>query len=736
MKDKQTLHVQGMHCASCATNIENALEKTPGVERANVNFATEKATVTFDPEVIDELKLVGIVEKSGYKVIKENGNDNKNASKNNEVRSLMLRLVFALAFALPVLFISMPQLLMPLGVDAEMIMDFPGRKLLLFLLTTPVQFIAGWQFFKGAFTAFKNKTSNMDTLVVIGTMAAYLYSVTTTFFIEGDAYYEIAALLISFILLGKLLEARAKGRTSEAIKKLMGMKPKTARVKRSGKEFDLPISEVKVGDVVVVRPGEKVPVDGVIVKGSTSIDESMISGEPLPVEKNVGDKVIGATINKHGSIEFKATKVGEGTVLAQIIKLIEEAQGSKAPIQRFADVISSYFVPAVIVLSGITFLVWFIIGQSFVFSLLLSVSVVVIACPCALGLATPTAIMVGTGKGAENGILIKSGEGLEAAQKINVIVFDKTGTLTTGKPAVTDIVRLSKEKEEGILTIAAGLEKLSEHPLAEAIVNKAREKKLKLLEATNFKAIPGHGISGEIANQKVLLGNRKLMKDRKIGINSDWENKIAAMEGVGKTVMIVARGSVAIGLIAVADTLKESSAIAIRELHEMNIKTVMITGDNKRTALAVGKMVGIDDILAEVLPKDKASEVKKLQQAGNAVAMVGDGINDSVALTQANVGIALGSGTDVAIESGDLVLIKDDLRDVVRAIKLSRATMRKIKQNLFWAFAYNVAGIPIAAGVLFPLTGWLLKPELAGLAMALSSVSVVTNSLLLKRFKA
>lgn len=734
-EEKDTLNISGMHCASCAANIENALEKVDGVKSANVNFATEKATVEYDPAKTNIEKLILAVEKAGYKAAKREAGVVEKSAKNEEIRKLTIKLIFALIFTLPVLFISMPQLLMPFGINAEMLMDFPGRKLLLFALTTPVQFIAGWQFYKGAFKAAKNRASNMDTLIAIGTSAAYFYSVATTFIIEGDAYYEIAALLISFILLGKLLEARAKGKTSEAIKKLMGMQAKTARVKRNGKEIDLPVDEVRVGDIIIVRPGEKIPVDGEITKGTTSIDESMISGESIPVEKNIGDKVVGATINKNGSIEFKTTQVGEGTVLAQIIKLIEEAQGSKAPIQRFADRISYYFVPTVIALSLITFITWyFIVGQTFVFSMLLAVAVIVIACPCALGLATPTAIMVGTGKGAENGILIKSGEALETAQKLDVIIFDKTGTLTHGKPVVTDVISLTKDREDEILKLAASLEKLSEHPLAEAIVRGAEEKKQKLSEVKNFKAIPGHGVEGEIGGKKILLGNRKLMNDENISI-LEIEKQMTKLEDEGKTAMIVGSKNEAIGVVAVADTLKENSAEAIKNLKAKGLETIMITGDNQRTAKAIAHEVGIDGVLAEVLPEDKAREVKKLQEQGKSVAMVGDGINDSVALTQADVGIALGSGTDVAMESGDMVLIKNDLRDVVSAIKLSRATMRKIKQNLFWAFAYNVAGIPIAAGVLFPVTGWLLKPELAGLAMALSSVSVVTNSLLLKRFK-
>jgi Cu+-exporting ATPase len=733
---KVTLDITGMHCASCSSNIENALRKADGVVTANVNFASEKASVEFDDHKIDQAKVVNIIKKAGYQAEASGAGAQADEAKNREYKLLKLKLIFSLIFSIPILLISMPQLLMPLGINPEMLMDFPGRKSLLFILATPVQFIAGWQFYKGALAAAKNRASNMDTLIAVGTSAAYFYSVATTFLIEGDAYYEIAALLIVFILLGKLLEARAKGKTGEAIKKLMGLQAKTARVKRGGKELEISIDEVVVGDVIVVRPGEKIPVDGVVVSGQTSVDESMISGESIPVEKNVGDKIIGATINKNGSIEFRADNVGEGTVLSQIIKLIEEAQGSKAPIQRFADTISYYFVPTVIALSLITFISWyFIAGQTFVFSLLLAVAVVVIACPCALGLATPTAIMVGTGKGAENGILIKSGEALETAQKLNVVVFDKTGTITHGKPILTDVISLvDAYPQKEILRLAASIEKLSEHPLAEAIVKAAEQQKIKLAKVAQFRAIPGHGIEGKIGTKTLLLGNRKLMKDSKLELGA-LEKTVEKLESQGKTSMLVAIGGKIIGIVAVADTIKEGSKAAIGKLKKMGLRTVMITGDNKITAKAIAEEVGIDEILSEVLPEDKANEIKKLQSQGNVVAMVGDGINDSVALTQSDVGMALGSGTDVAIESGDVVLIKNDLNDVISAIKLSRATMRKIKQNLFWAFFYNVAGIPVAAGLLYPFTGWLLKPELAGLAMALSSVSVVTNSLLLKRFK-
>lgn len=726
--EKRQLVISGMHCASCAANTENALNNTLGVKGANVNFATGRAMIEYHTGKVTVEELISAVENAGYgatEYVVETPNMGKNI-KDLEYLNLKKKFIFALVFSVPILIISMPQILMPFGIKAEMLMDFPNRKLLLFALTTPVQFYAGWQFLRGAWHALLNKTSNMDTLVTVGTLSAYFYSVATTFFIAGDSYFEVAALLITFILLGKLLEARAKGKTGDAIKKLIGMRAKNARVLRSGKEISIPIEEVLVGDILLVKPGEKIPVDGILTKGASSIDESMISGEAIPVEKNVGDTVIGATINKNGSFEFRATKVGEGTMLAQIVRLIEEAQGSKAPIQRIADQISSIFVPVVIAISIVTFIFWFFFAsQPFVFALLLGVSVMVIACPCALGLATPTAIMVGTGKGAESGVLIKTGEALESAYKLQIVVFDKTGTLTHGKPVVTDILGAKAE----VLRVAASLERLSEHSLADAIVQEAQKQKTKLVNVEDFKAIPGYGVEGTIGKSRIVMGNRRLMEKENINLKS-VESEINKLETEGKTAMILARDSKYMGIIAVADTLKSNSKEAILELHKLGLETVMITGDNERTANAIAKKVGIGRVLAEVLPEDKAKEVKSLQRGGKIVAMVGDGINDSVALTQADIGIALGSGTDIAMESGNIVLIRDDLRDVVKAIKLSRATMVKIKQNLFWALGYNVIGIPIAAG-LFVSFGLLLRPEIAGLAMALSSVSVVTNSLLL-----
>ncbi|MDO8340677.1 MAG: copper-translocating P-type ATPase, partial [Candidatus Woesebacteria bacterium] len=626
---------------------------------------------------------------------------------------------------------------------------FPYIGIISFILATPIQFYIGAGFYKGMVSALRMKTFNMDSLIAIGTSVAYFYSLvnfmgyyaTKNSFIGlmgekiPDLYFETAAFLITFVLLGKFLETKAKGRTSEAIKKLMGLQAKTARVIRNGKTFDIPIEDVIKNDIIVVRPGEKISVDGVITKGSSAIDESMITGESLPIEKFIGDNVIGGTINKLGSFEFCATRIGSETTLSQIIRLVEDAQGSKAPIQAVADKISAWFVPAVIAIAILTFIIWFfILGSTLPFALMAFTAVIVIACPCALGLATPTAIMVGTGVGAEHGILVKGGEPLESASKINTIVFDKTGTITKGKPEVTDIDGLSNLNDIEILTIAASLEKQSEHPLAEAIVNYAEIEKYKLNKVINFEAIPGYGVKGEIGKNKYYLGNRKLMTDT-LNFNIDkFEKRLEKLEDQGKTAMILSSKKEILGIIAVADTVKETSKEAVENLKKNGIEVWMITGDNQRTANAIAMQVGITNILAEVLPQNKAEEVKKLQNMGKKVAMVGDGINDAPALAQADLGIAMGSGTDVAMETGGIVIIKSDLRDVVNALDLSKTTVAKIRQNMFFALFYNVIGIPIAARV-FMFMGLILKPELAGLAMALSSVSVVSNSLLLRNYK-
>ena len=644
-----------------------------------------------------------------------------------ELKKLRNTFLFSLVFAIPAFLIGM--VFMWIGIEV------PYSGYILFLLATPVQFIIGWPIYTSAFGALKNKSANMDSLIAIGTSAAYFYSVYVVFFQPmGDQYFEAATILITFVILGRYLEAIAKGKTSEAIKKLMHLSPKIATVIRKGKEEKIPVDEVVVGDVVIVKPGEKIPVDGIIIEGQSAIDESMITGESMPVEKKKNDLVIGATINKHGSFKFKATKVGANSTLSQIIKLIEDAQGKKAPIQRFADRISAYFVPAVILISIISFLIWyFVVGQTFEFSLIIAVAVLVIACPCALGLATPTAIMVGTGKGAEKGILIKGGDALETAHKIYAVVFVKTGTLTQGKPEVTDIISTNKISENELLKLAASVEKNSEHPLAQAIVKKAEEKKIKLENIKNFKAIPGHGVEGILKGKKIIVSKPEYAKKIK-NIDKNLDSKIKELEEDGKTTVLILDKKNVYGIIAIADTIREDSIKAVKDLQKEKIFVYMITGDNKRTANAIGKQLGINHVISEVLPQDKANEVKKLQIKGK-VAMVGDGINDAPALAQADIGIAIGSGTDVAMETGNIVLMNNRTTDVVKAIKLSRITISKIKQNMFWALFYNSLGIPVAAGLLYPFTGWLLSPIIAGGAMALSSVSVVLNTLLMKKKK-
>ncbi|MFH0701124.1 MAG: heavy metal translocating P-type ATPase [Candidatus Woesearchaeota archaeon] len=718
--EKTTLKIQGMHCASCATIINKVLTKVPGVKFANVNFSTEKAAIDYDSKIVNEQELIAAIKNKGYTayIAKDTNPQEEEKKRKAELFKLRNKVIFSFIFAIPALVISM------------FLMDLPFREYVVWILATPVQFYIGATFYKGAWAALKNKTSNMDTLIALGTSAAYFYSVYVVLFVpKGEQYFEAAAVLISLVVLGKYLEAVAKGKTSEAITKLMKLGAKTATVIRNRKEIKIPIEEVQAGEIILVKPGEKVPVDGIIVDGYSALDESMITGESIPVEKKKGDAVIGSTLNKHGSFTFKATKVGAETTLSRIIKLIEEAQTKKAPIQRFADNVSAYFVPVVIGISLLTFITWYwIAGAAFSFALVTAVAVLVIACPCALGLATPTAIMVGTGKGAKEGILIKGGEALETAHKLNAIVFDKTGTITKGQPAVTDILP-NKISERQFLEIAGSIENKSEHPLAEAIVNKAKKEKTSFKKITNFKAVPGKGITAKIGTKNYSLGNSKL-----ISVDSIWKNRIQDLEEQGKTVMVLAEGKKVLGAIAVADEIKEDSPEAIRRLKKLGLRVYMITGDNQRTAQAIAKKVGIEHFFAEVLPEHKASHVKELQKKGK-VAMVGDGINDAPALAQADIGIAMGSGTDVAMESGSIVLMRNSLLDIPKAIKLSKITMSKIKQNMFWALFYNVLGIPVAAGVLYPFTGWLLSPMIAGGAMALSSVSVVTSSLLLKRKK-
>ncbi len=727
---KTHLQISGMHCASCATIITKALQKTEGVKQASVNYSTASATIDYEEKKASIEQLIEAVKSKGYtaELLKEGTNaaeqQAKLMSKEKEFYKKMF--LISLLFSTPIFILMVFEWF---SID---IFEMMTHHYIVWILSTPVQFYVGWQFYKGTYHALRNKSANMDTLIAIGTTAAYAYSVFTVLFLPDlGQYFEISAILITLVVLGKYLEANAKGKTSEAIKKLIGLSPKMATVVRNGKELKIAVDHVQVGDIIIVKPGEKIPVDGIVVEGNSSVDESMVTGESIPVEKKKGDSVIGATINKHGSFKCKATKIGANTTLARIIKLIEDAQGSRAPIERFADTISAYFVPIVILISFFTFVTWFVLlGSAFSFAMIAAVSVLVIACPCALGLATPTAIRVGTGKGAQQGILIKGGEALETAHKLKYIIFDKTGTITKGTPELTDIIAFEKNTEQDILKIAASLEKPSEHSLAEAIIKAAEKKKISLTKVTNFKAIPGHGILAHVGTKKYALGNQKLMSKEGVSLTKHI-TQIHRLEEDGKTVMLLSSGKTLLGIVAVADTIKESSPEAIKQLHSLGLEVYMITGDNERTAQAIAKKAGIEHVFAEVLPEDKANYVKKLQHKGK-VAMVGDGINDAPALAQADIGIAMGSGTDVAMETGNIVLMRNDLLDVPRAIKLSKYTMGKIKQNMFWALFYNILGIPIAAGLFFSFTGWLLSPILAGAAMALSSVSVVTNSLLLK----
>lgn len=738
-----TIPISGMTCASCAKAVERAIKKLPGIREVSVNYATEKARVLYDPGSTRISEIKNAVSKAGYKPLEvEAGEqvDRERERREKERKTLWTKFLVAVIFTAPLLYISMGHMMglpMPDFIMPEMHpLNFGLVQL---ILVIPVM-ISGYRFYTVGFSRLFKGEPNMDSLIAVGTSAAFLYGIYAIVqIINGnteyaqDLYFETAGVIIALIMLGKYLEAITKGKTSEAIKKLMGLSPKTATVIHDGKEMVIPIEEVEVGDIILVKPGEKIPVDGEVIEGRTSVDESMLTGESIPVEKYAGSKVVGASINKNGTIRFKATKVGKDTTLAQIIKLVEDAQGSKAPIAKLADIIAGYFVPVVIAIAVLAGVAWYISGESLIFSLTIFISVLVIACPCALGLATPTAIMVGTGKGAEYGVLIKGGEALETAHRIKTIVFDKTGTITEGKPKVTDIITAEGMDEAELLRLSASAERGSEHPLGEAIVNEAKDKKMDLLEVESFEAIPGQGIEVVIKGRKMLLGNKKLMDSRNIEITLQKESDRLA--GEGKTPMFVAIDNKLAGIIAVADVMKPSSKRAIEKLHEMGIEVAMITGDNRRTAEAIAKQAGIDRVLAEVLPQDKAKEVQKLQAEGKKVAMVGDGINDAPALAQADIGIAIGSGTDVAMESADIVLMRSDLMDVPAAIELSRRTIRNIKQNLFWAFGYNTAGIPIAAGVLHIFGGPLLSPMIAAAAMAFSSVSVLTNALRLKRFK-
>ncbi len=754
------LPLVGMHCASCAGRIEKALGNAAGVAAANVNFATSRATVQYDPQTTNVASLSQVVRELGYDVImpalgaEHAGVEEIQAAESQvreeEYRQQKVHFIVALTLTIPLAVLAMAGHVVP---ALENVLNFSGRTWLELALTTPVLFWAGREFFTGAWAAARHRVADMNTLVSLGTLSAYLFSVVATVAPqwltvgtrEGEhlahgmtsstgVYYEVAAIIVTLILMGRLLEARARSKTSGAIRALMGLQPKTARVERNSVEQDIPVADVVVGDLVLVRPGEKVPVDGQVVEGTSSVDESMLTGEPLAVQKKTGDTVIGATLNKTGSFRMRATKIGKDTVLQQIVRLVQEAQGSKAPIQRLADIIAGYFVPIVICVAIATFVIWFDVAPPetrLSMALLTFVSVLIIACPCALGLATPTAIMVGTGRGAQGGILIKGGEALETAHQLTTIVLDKTGTITRGVPLVTDIVAHGMD-ESTMLRLAASAESGSEHPLGESIVRTAEEKGLPRSPASEFNAIPGYGIEAVVDERRILIGTALLMKERGLDVDQSAAHRMA---DDGKTPIFMAIDGAFAGIIAISDPIKEGSQKAVERLHALGLEVIMLTGDNKRTAEAIARQVGVDRVLAEVLPEGKNEEIKKLQAQGKVVGMVGDGINDAPALAQANVGIAMGSGTDVAMEAADITLVRGDLNGVVSSIALSRATIANIKQNLFFAFIYNILGIPIAAGVLYPLTGWLLSPIIASLAMALSSVSVVTNALRLRGFK-
>ena len=737
-----SLSVGGMSCAACVVRVEKALGQIEGVEKAAVNFATEKAQVVYDPGKVDLEKFKTAIEEAGYHfrgIARAELRDLEREEREQELSLLKKKFIFSVITGALIMVLSMPHYIPYLKEVPHQILFY-----ILFVLTTPVQFWAGKQFIVGAWTVARHGGADMNTLIAVGTLSAYIYSSVATFFpslflqsgLTPEVYFDSAAMIIALILLGRLLEARAKGQTSEAIRKLIGLAPKTARVIKDNQEKDIPVEEVQKGDLILVRPGEKIPVDGRIQEGQSAVDESMLTGESLPVDKKVGDEVIGATLNKSGSFVFEATHIGEETALAQIIRLVEQAQGSKAPIQRLADQVAGIFVPIVMGIAVLTFVIWYFWGPSpsLTFALLNFVAVMIIACPCALGLATPTAIMVGTGKGAENGILIKGGESLESVHKLTTIVFDKTGTLTRGQLAVTDIIPRAGIETKEMLTLAASIERNSEHPIGEAIVRRAKEEGLDLKMADHFEALSGQGVKAEWEGQEILIGNKRLLESRGIDLKPVLESAEALAEQ-GKTLMYVARGGKIIGLMALADTLKDHSKEAVAELKKMGLEVVMLTGDNQQTAQAIGRQLNLDRVLAEVLPQDKTEQIKKLQEEGKKVAMVGDGINDAPALAQADVGIAIGTGTDVAMEASDITLIRDDLRSILTAINLSRKTIRTIRQNLFWAFFYNVLGIPIAAGILYPFWGILLNPILASAAMAFSSVSVVSNSLRLRRIK-
>ncbi|MCQ6961918.1 heavy metal translocating P-type ATPase [Methanolobus chelungpuianus] len=751
VRDRITLDVGGMTCASCAQNVEKVLKRLNGVSSVNVNVSTGKARIEYNSSVVSVDDMRKAIEDIGYSasmpVDRQLAEDRERKEREDEIRRQRNNLIISVLIAIPVMLGS----LKPVFPDYfGFVPDIFADRNVLFLLTTIVMVFPGRQFFEGTYRGLKHGVTDMNLLIATGTGAAYVISVASSYLDLGPGYhhlyYDTAVMLIAFIVLGRYMEARARGRTSESIKKLIGLQAKTARIIVDGQEKEVPVESVEVDDIVFVRPGEKIPVDGVVIEGTSAVDESMITGESIPVDKSKGDVVIGSTLNRSGAMKLRATNVGADTALARIIELVENAQNSKAPIQRIADVVAGHFILIVHVLALAAFFFWYFIGferydvtlnsgiaSPFLFALLISITVLVISCPCAVGLATPAAIMVGTGKGAENGILIKGGEALERTLKIDTIVFDKTGTLTKGEPELTDIVPVADLSSDEVLVMAASAEKGSEHPLGEAIVRGAEQRNLQLKDVESFRSIAGKGVEAGIEGSRILLGTRKLMHDSGIDIAS-VESTMESLEAQGRTAMIAAKDDRAVGLVAVADTLKENSKEAVEKIRDMGIEVVMITGDNRRTADAIASNIGITRVLAEVLPEDKASEIRKLQEEGRVVAMVGDGINDAPALTQADVGIAMGAGTDVAMESAQIVLIKNDLRDVIASIRLSRLTMNKIKQNLFWAFGYNTLGIPLAAGLLYPVVKTILiSPELAAAFMAMSSVSVTTNSMLMKR---
>ena len=718
MKEKEVvLQILGMHCTACATGIESGLKRLDGVMEAAVNFATKEAMVKYDEDKVTLDKIKAAVKRGGYEAVERI--EDVSEKRRKEVRSRMLLFFFGLILTVPIAIISF-------------LLMFPEKNYVLLALATPVQFVVGWHFYKGAYGSIRNRFADMNVLVALSSSVAYFYSAIATFFMpDGMGFFDASAVVITTITLGMLLEDMAVERTGDAIKKLMSLQPNTATVIQEGQETAISIDAVQIGDTVIVKPGERIPVDGTVMEGRTFVDESMITGESVPVEKKVGDTVFGGTINKTGSLKFQAEKVGLETTLAQIVRLAREVQASKAPIQRLADKVVNIFVPLVVSISILTFVVWFFVFNNQGLALTTMVAVLAISCPCALGIATPAAIMIGVGKGAENGVLIKNSAVLEVVQNLDTVVFDKTGTLTRGKLDVTDIVA---DDEKSVLDIAAVAEKWSEHPIGQAIVRKAEGEGNDVAEPEAFEALPGFGVSAKVEGKNVLIGNRALMRNNGISIEH-LEREAEKLETEGKTVLIVASEGKAIGAVAVSDTAKEHSKEAVETLRKMGLNVIMLSGDTKTTAEAIAKQLGINEVLAEVVPAQKVEEIKKLQSKGHFVAMVGDGINDAPAITQANVGIAIGSGTDVAVDSGDIVLLKDDPRDVATSIKLSRKTLSKIKQNLFWAFFYNLIMIPLAAGVLQPFLGVLIPPEAAATSMILSDITVVGNSMLLRRFK-